>query len=335
MSHAELAQRMFQMAAAKLITKPLYAVAKLGVADFLAEGPRPVDELARETKTHAPTLYRVLRTLASVGLFREVSPRTFALQPLGELIRSGEHSMRGMVLWLNDPRHDHAFGHFMQTVETGATAVEHAHGHTHPWQWLAGQPDLLAIFQDAMTANSNNMHAAAVAAYDFSGIGTLVDVGGGHGTLLSRILTQHGELRGTVYDRPEVIADARKHIEARKLGGRCEAVGGDFFQSVPAGDAHIMSFILHDWYDDKAATILRNIARAQKPGGKLLLVELVVPPGDEPGFAKVLDIEMLAIAGGRERTEAEFRALLSEGGFELRRVIATHSPASVIEAVRV
>ena len=330
----ELLPQMMQMIGAKLVTKPLYLAAKLGVADLLAEGPCHVDDLATRTETHPPSLYRVLRALASVGVFAEGPERHFANTPMSQMILSGPGSMRAMVLWLNDPRHDQVWEHALHSVKTGETGLADM-GVQEIWPWLTSQRDLHEIFNNAMSSNASNLHAAAATAYDFSGIEHLMDVGGGHGALMMRILAENPKLRGTVYDLPEVVVGARAELETNHFAGRCAAVGGSFFESVPAADAHIMSFILHDWSDEKAITILRNIHKAQPAHGKVLLVEMVVPPGNEPSFAKLLDMEMLIMAGGRERTEAEFAAIFDAAGYRLSRIVPTPSPTSIIEAVKV
>jgi O-methyltransferase domain len=230
-----------------------------------------------------------------------------------------------MVLWLNDPRHDRAWEDFEHTLRTGQPCVEKTWGKP-VFEWLQAVPELAAIFNDAMSGNAANTHAAVLEAYDFAGISTLVDVGGGHGSLMSRILQRHPRIRGTVFDQPHVVAGARANV-----GPGCELIGGDFFQSLPAADAHIMSFILHDWDDQRATRILRNCHAAT---GRILVVEVVLPEGNAPSLGKLIDMEMLAFTGGLERTEKEYRALFESAGFRLERVIPTHSPCSLLEAVR-
>ncbi len=325
--------QILQIAASKFLAKPLYVAAHLGVADLLAEGPMPITELARRTQTHEASLYRVLRCLASAGIFREGEDRMFALTPAAEMIRTGEGTLRGMVLWLGDPRHDHVWESFLWSVTTGQPAVEKAHG-LPVFDWLATQPDLAEIFNDAMTGNANVNHGAVVGVYDFSGVQRLVDVGGGHGALVARIAKATPGLRGVIYDLPSVIEGTRRHLAEWGLSDRIEAVTGDFFKEVPAGDAHIMSFILHDWDDERCVEMLRNCHRASVPGGKLLAVEIVVAPGNEPSLAKLIDMEMLALPGGRERSADEYRALLAAAGWEMRQVIPTPAPVSLIEAFR-
>jgi hypothetical protein len=323
---------MWQFIGAKFITKPLYAAVKLGVVDHLTRGPLAVDELARRTGAHAPSLYRVLRTLAAVGIFVEETTHTFGNTPASLLFVDAPSSLRPMLLWINDPRHDRAWESFVHSVQTGEPAVQAASGQ-EVWQWLGAQPDLQALFNAAMTSNSANLHRMAVEAYDFAGIDTLVDVGGCHGSLLLAVLEAYPGVRGIVFDRPEIVAGAAPLIEQRGLMARCDVQSGDFFASVPAADAHILSFILHDWHDEPATRILDNVRRAQPAHGRVLLVESVLPPGNTPHFGKFIDMEMLAMAGGRERTEDEWRRLLAGAGLRLSRVAATESPCAVIEAV--
>jgi len=329
----QLIESMWQFIGAKFITKPLYAAATLRVPDQLLQGPLRVDEIAHRTGAHAPSLYRVLRALASVGIFTETSERTFANTPASELFVDDPRSLRPMLVWVNDPRHDHAWEEFLHCVKTGETAIAASCG-KDVWAWLREQPDLHAIFNSAMTSNAENLHRAAVEAYDFTGIETLVDVGGGHGHLLMKVLDANPSMRGIVFDQAEVVQGAHAEIETRGLARRCDIQSGDFFQSVPAGDAHIMSFIIHDWHDEPSTTILRNIHRAQPAHGKVLLVESVLPEGNAKHFGKVIDMEMLALANGRERTADEFEALLDGAGFRLARIVETESPIAIIEGTR-
>lgn len=328
----QLIEAMWQIVGSKLLTKPLYVAAKIGVPDQLLSGPLSIDELARRTGTHAPSLYRVLRALASTGIFAEGPEKTFSNTPASEMFVNNPASLRPMLLWINDPRHDHAWESFLHSVQTGETAVKASSGKSDVWQWLRDDVDLLGIFQNAMTSNAANLHRAAVEAYDFGGIDVLVDVGGGHGHLLMKVLEAHPSIRGIVFDQPEVCGAAGGEIEKRGLSRRCDVQSGDFFKNVPAGDAHIMSFILHDWLDEPATEILRNIRKAQPAHGKLLLIESVIPKGNDRHFGKLIDMEMLALAAGRERTAAEWEKLLDGAGFRLTRIIETESPIAVIEA---
>jgi O-methyltransferase len=326
--------QILQLAASRFLAKPLYVAAHLGVADFLASGPQTVEELARCTGTHAPSLYRVLRCLASVGIFRETDCRAFDLTPAAQMLVSGEGSLRPMVLWMGDPRVDHVWESFLWTVQTGRPAVEKAHG-TSAFGWLNKDPDLEEVFNDAMSSNASVRYAAVVDTYDFSGIRRLVDVGGGHGALMTRILKANPALRGAVFDLPSVIEGTTRRLLEWGVADRCEAIGDDMFREVPQADAHIMSSVLHDWDDEHCGVILRNCHQAATPQARLLIVEIVATAANEPSFAKLLDMQMLALSGGRERTEQEYGELLHDAGYHLMRVIPTRGPVSVLEATRI
>jgi ubiquinone/menaquinone biosynthesis C-methylase UbiE len=323
-----------QLAAARFISKPLYIAAKLGIADLLTSQALPIEELARRTQTDASALYRVMRCLASVGVFREVESRSFELTPQARLLVSGKGSVRPLVLWLGDPRIDHVWENFLWSVQTGKTAIEKTHGKPL-FEWLKDDDELAQIFNDAMSANATIRYASVAGAYDFSSIKKLVDVGGGHGALMERILAATPGLRGVVYDQPAVVAGAAKRMAAAGLSDRCEAVGGDMFCDAPAADAHMASLVLHDWDDERCIAILQNCQRACAPGGRFLIIEMVTPGPNEPSFAKMLDMQMLALAGGRERTEPEYAALLDRAGYRLNRLVPTRGPVSVLEGIKV
>jgi hypothetical protein len=307
----------------------------LDIADKLAGGPKTVDALAAEAGVVADPLYRMLRVLAMVGIFTEVSPRTFGLTPAADILRRDvPGSLHDMVLWAAEPllRKIHIEG--MYTVRTGKPAAEHLLG-VPPFEYFATHPDIAACFNNGMTSMSASVIPAVLEAYDFNGIGTLVDIAGGHGEVLRSILAAHPAMRGVLFDVDHVIAGARPRIDAQGLTGRCTAVAGDFFKEVPAGgDAYLMKHIIHDWEDEQAVLILRQIhARLDgRANGRVLLLEAVVPPGNAPHVAKIIDLEMLLTAGGRERTADEYAALFANAGFEMTRIVPTRSPLSVIEA---
>jgi hypothetical protein len=236
---------------------------------------------------------------------------------------------------VSDPTHFRIYANVMHTMTTGRPATEHTWG-MPPFEYLAKNPAYAQVFNDAMTSFSASIGSAAIEAYDFGGIGTLVDVAGGHGEILSLILKAHPHMRGIVCDLRHVVEGATPRIKEAALSDRMQAIPCDFFDSVPAGgDAYIMKHILHDWYDDKASAILRNIAKAMGPKkGKVILLESVISPGNTPDLGKFIDIEMMLFPGGKERSEAEFRALFAGAGFTLTRVVPTRSPVCVIEAVR-
>jgi hypothetical protein len=240
-----------------------------------------------------------------------------------------------MVIWMNEPFHWRVFEEMLGAVKTGKLAFEQVFG-MPPFPYLVEHPEVAKIFDNATTSFSLLTAPAVVAAYDFSSIKKLVDVAGGHGLLISSILKANPHLRGVLFDMPTVIGGAGPLIEEANVANRCEKVAGDFFEEVPAGgDAYIMKHIIHDWDDERALTILKNCHRAMTDGGKLLLVEVVLPPGNEPSFGKIMDMEMMLLPGGMERTEAEYRELFAAAGFQLTRIVPTASPASLIEGVRV
>jgi hypothetical protein len=309
----------------------MHLIAQLGIPDLLANGAKSTDELARATETHEPSLYRVLRALSAVGVLNEQPGHRFELTPVGALLKRGPGSMRGIVLWLNDPRHDRAWDEMLHSVRTGKTGAEKAWG-MGIFEYLQKHPDFSEIFNDAMTSLSGNNVKAVVAGYDFAGIKKLMDVGGGHGALLEGILEKNPSMSGVIFDLPHVVEGARKSLKERGLDRRCEAVGGDFFKSVPSADAIIMSHIIHDWDEEHARKILESCRKALPPHGKVLLVETVVTPPNQFSTAKLLDLEMLVMAGGRERTEDEYRALFASAGLKLARVVPLPSGQSVLEA---
>ncbi|HEV2132191.1 MAG TPA: methyltransferase [Longimicrobiaceae bacterium] len=323
-----------QMASALVVSRALYVVAELGVADHLADGPRSADELAQATGAHAPSLYRVLRSLASLGVFTEDAEHRFALTPLGAALRSdAPGAARSSVRTLAGPLLWASFGEILHSVRTGEPGFERALGKPF-FEYLSTAPAEAEMFGETMLGFHGAEPPAVAAAYDFSDVGTLVDVGGGIGTLLATVLQAHPGLRGVLLELPHVVPQARQRIAAAGLSERCTVVEGDFFQAVPpGGDAYMLSHIIHDWDEARCQAILTNCRRAMNGRGRLLLVEAVLPPGDVPHPAKLLDLVMLNLPGGRERSESEYRMLLDAAGFTLTRVVPTHSQVSVIEAI--
>jgi hypothetical protein len=319
------------------VTQIIYVAAKLSIADLLEAGPQTVDALAQSTGTHAPSLYRLLRALASNGIFAEDEEGRFALTPMAELLQTGvPGSLRPAVLVFGEPSRWRAWGEMLYSVTTSEPAFKHIHG-MDSWDYWAQHPDLSANFNDYMTANTSPQTASIVAAYDFSGgqgtkIDRLVDVGGGHGILISAILKANPHLHGILCDAPHVVTGARPILEAAGVLDRCEIVPCDFFSSVPAGgDAYMMKFIIHDWDDEHALTILKNCRRATPDHGRLLIIERIIPPGNDPDQGKMTDLQMLVSHGGRERTVEEFKALFEDAGFDLTTIIPTRGQLSVIE----
>lgn len=316
----------------KWISKPIYAAAELGIADLLANGPMTIEALAQSSRSHAPSLYRMMRALASVGIFVETEDKRFGMTPMADLLKSG--SMRSIALMFNADWSDKAWGCFMDSIKTGCTAFEKAHG-LPVSDWLEENPHAAKVFNEANALKAAGSHCAIVDVYDFSGIEKLTDVGGGLGVLMAEILIANASMVGTVADLPAVIVQAREIIHARGLGDRCDTVACDFFKSIPSGcDAYLMSNILHNWPDEQCHTILKNCYSAMKPGSKLLIVEMVIAQGNRPSMAKLLDLEMLVTTGGRERTEDEFKTLLKATGFSFSKNLPTPSGVCIIEGIR-
>jgi hypothetical protein len=315
-------------------SQAIYAAAKFGIADLLSEGPKSVDELATATGTKPDLLYRLLRALASVGVFAEDDNKRFSLTPLAEPLRSDvQGSQRSLALMMGDDQY-RAWGNLADTIQTGDNAYEKVFGKPI-FEHLAQQPEKARIFDDAMTGIHGRETGAILDAYDFSGINVIADIGGGNGSKITAILQKHPEMGGILFDLPHVVERARPNIESAGLSDRCQLVDGDFFQSVPSGaDAYVMRHIIHDWDDEKSLTILRNCQAVMSPGNKLLLVESVIPPGNDPFMGKFLDLTMMLIPGGKERTEEEYREIYVKAGFDLVRIVPTSTEVSVVEGVR-
>jgi ubiquinone/menaquinone biosynthesis C-methylase UbiE len=312
------------------ISKPIYVAAALGIADLLSKGPKSIDQLARETGAHAPSLYRVMRALASVGTFSEKENKIFELTPIAEYLKAG--SMRSIALMFNSEWSDRAWEYFLDGVKTGETPFNKAHG-MPVTDWLEKNPQAAVIFNEANAIKAAASHRAIIDEYNFSEIKTLTDVGGGVGILMAEILKTYPSIEGIVFDIPPVINEAKKVIKKMGLQDRCQALEGDFFKSVPSGsDAYLLSNILHDWPDDRCHQILSKCHSAMKKDSRLLVMEMIVPLGNEPSVAKLLDLEMMVITGGRERTETEFEELFRSSGFEMIHVISTPTNVCVIEA---
>lgn len=325
-----------QMLFAGLIQQCIRVAAILRIADLVAERPSTSAELAAKTDTHEPSLYRVLRALANVGIFAENPDRTFDSTPIADLLRTDSpNSMRDFAILQGEEWGWRAFVELIHTVKTGETAQVKAHGMSL-FEFLAQHPADEELFNRAMTSYSQAAIPAIVAAYDFSAVGTLVDVGGGHGSLLAGIVEANPHLRGVLFDLPSVTEAADPLLKDAGVRDRIDLVTGDFFESVPTGaDAYIMKNIVHDWDDGRAVDILTNISSAVPPGGKVLIVDLVVPEAHELSPAKLVDIQMLVTTGGKERTEAEVGELLSMSGLRWTRIVPTRSPTRIIEAVPV
>ena len=311
----------------------LQVAMRLDIAERLSNGPRPVADLARDTGVQPDGLYRVLRALASLGIFDETAPRTFALTPPAELLRKGPGRLGDGIEFITDPLHFQTYAEAMHSVQTGKPAGEKVVG-MPLFEYLAKTPAWSASFNNAMTAFSANVMPAVLKVYDFSGIGTLVDVAGGHGHVLTSVLREYPQMHGVLFDLDHVTAGSAPLLAASGVGDRVRTESGDFFKAVPAGgDAYIMKHIIHDWDDDRAVAILTSIRKALegKPQGRVILLEAVLASDNRPDFGKLLDLEMLLLPGGRERTAEEFAALFTRAGFTLTNVVPTESMLSVVE----
>ena len=324
-----------QMITGSLGSQAIYVAAQLGIADLLVDGPKSVAVLAQESGSDTSSLYRVLRALSSFGVFKEFEQKVFGLTPTAELLRSDSpRSLRDLAIFMGEDWHWSVWGRTLYSVRTGKPAWAEVHG-TEVFPYFASNPEAAKIFDRAMTSLSNLAIKAVIEAYDFSGIKTLVDVAGGHGRLLTAILDANPNTNGVLFDQPHVLEGARESEQVKALATRCELVGGDFFDNVPAGaDGYIMKHIIHDWDDERALKILGNIAKAMKDDGRVMLVESVITDTNQPDFGKLLDIEMLVSPGGKERTASEYEDLFTRAGLRLTRIVKTDSPYSVIEAAK-
>jgi ubiquinone/menaquinone biosynthesis C-methylase UbiE len=321
-----------QMLSGYWIAQALHVAAKLRLADHVQSEPRTANELAQECGAQPQALYRLLRALASVGCFAEDAAHRFGLTPLAECLLDRPGSQYALALMMGE-EHYAAYGRLLDSIRTGKPAFDLAFGKP-VFDFLSEHPEQARTFDAAMTGVHGPETQAMLEAYDFGGISTLVDIGGGNGSTITAVLKAHHNLKGMLYDLPGVIGRAREAVTAAGLAGRCSLVAGSFFESVPAGgDAYMMRHIIHDWDDEKSLTILRHVRRVIPPTGKLLVVESVIQPGNEPDLAKLLDLTMLVIPGGLERTEEQYRTLVAQAGFRLQRIVRTASPVCVIEGV--
>ena len=323
-------QRLMQLTAGFAPTMAVFAAAELGIPDLIAAGTRSLDGLARATGADPAALSRCLRYL--VGL--EVLARAdgaYRLAPMGEFLRSDvDGSRRANVRMMG--RFAPAWSQILHSLRTGETAFSKVYG-MELFAYLSANPAESAIFDSLMEDVHGPESAAISAAYDFAAFACLADIGGGNGSLLIEILRSRPALQGILFDRPDVAERAGRRIAAAGLAGRCRAVGGSFFESVPSGaDGMLLRHVLHDWGDADALAILANCRRALPAGGRVLVAEAILPEDDAPSVARHMDLSMLVLAGGQERTEREYRALCGRAGLSVTKVIATATSTSLIEA---
>lgn len=340
-SNAQPSQQPPQLLLSQMITgywvsQCLYAAARLNLADHLQAGPRSVSELASATQAHEPSLYRLLRALASVGVILEAPAQTFSLTPMGVYLRSDvPGSVAGMALMLGDREHYNSWGNIVHSIMTGESAFENLFG-MQVFDYYAQNPEPAMVFDRAMTSFSAQEMGGVLSHYDFSGIGTLVDVAGGHGSMLTAILQAYPTMQGILFDLPAVIAGAQSVVAGTSVADRCQLVAGSFFEPLPAGaDAYLLKHIIHDWDDARSIEILKQCRAAMAENGRVLVVEQVIPPGNDPHMSKLLDVNMLVMCpGGKERTADEYEQLFAAAGLKLTRIVPTPSMVSVVEGIR-
>jgi hypothetical protein len=324
-------QQLRQRILGSWVSRAIYVAAKLYIADHLKDGARPARELAAAAGVEPGPLYRLLRALAGVGVFAQQADGRFCLNPLAEPLRAGgTESLRALAVMIGE-EHDRCWDDLFETVRTGETAFDRLYGRPY-FAYLGEHPEQAEIFDAAMTGFSGRAMHAMLDAYDLSGVKTLADVGGGLGTNLASALGRYPAMRGLLFDQPHVVARARPVLEAAGVADRCMVEGGDFFEAGPSGaDAYLLGHILHDWDDARAGLILDTLRRAMPSWARLLLVEYVLPEGDGASFGKLLDLHMMVLLGGLERTEAEYRRLFAAHGFRLTCVVPTAGDVSVVE----
>ena len=333
MNMPETLQKIIGMISGYWSSQVLYVIAKLGLADLLKQGPKTAEELASATHTHPRSLYRLLSSSVSLGLFAEDEQKRFSLTPLSDWLQSDvPGSQRATAVIVGDLLY-RAWGELLYSVQSGSVAFEKVHGMAF-FDYLSKNPEQASVFDEAV-----GMHAwattAILEAYDFSGIQVLADIGGGNGSAIKAILKKYPGMRGILFDMPVVAERAKGNIQAAGLANRCQVIGGSFFESVPSGaHAYIMRHVIHDWDDEKSARILKNVHGAMGKDGKLLLAEYVMPPGNTPSMARGSDLVMLVISGGKERTEEDFRALYERAGFCLTKIVPTKAGICVIEGTK-
>jgi len=322
-----------QMFAGAWITQGLAVAAELGIADLLAERPRTADELAELTGTHAGALYRVLRALASVGVFAEEARHRFALTPPANLLQTDAALSQRAYATMMGAEFQGAWGELLHTARTGEPGFEKRFGKPF-FEYMTEHAGRQSVYDTAMTVIHGPETELMLDAYDFAGFRTVADIGGGEGLMLTSLLERHREAQGILFDLPAVAERARAKVSSRGLQNRCRIEAGDFFRAVPAAaDAYLLRHIVHDWEDADARRILQNCREAMNEDSKVLVVEMVIPPGNAPAFVKWLDLMMLVV-GGKERTQDEYSSLFAAAGLKLNRIISTVSEICILEGIR-
>ncbi|MFJ8228488.1 methyltransferase [Streptomyces sp. NPDC094448] len=324
-------ERMLGIVAGFWLSRAVHAAARLRLADHIADGkPLPPAALAERSSTHAPSLHRLLRALASAGVFREDEAGRFHQTPLSATLRSDTaDTVEAFVLLELGDAHHRAWGRFLHSLHTGEAAFDTSES-VPIWEYFRRHEDARQLLGRSMAQMTAALIPGFLAYHPFPSGATVVDVGGGEGRFLTGLLAARQDIRGVLFELPDVAAAARRALAAAGLESRCEAVGGDFFQAVPeGGDVYLMKWVLHDWDDAHCRRILASVRRAMGPGAVLLVLDAVITPGNESQIGKLVDLDMLVLAGGRECTEEEFRLLLADAGFAVRRVV----PGPVVAVV--
>jgi O-methyltransferase domain/Dimerisation domain len=328
-------QQMFQHITAYWVTQLMGTAARLGVADQLEAGPLSATELAARVGANPQALYRALRACTAVGVFTEQANQTFANNPLSQTLRSNvPGSMRDFAIAQSAPGHWRPWELFTQAVRTGKSTATEALGGKEIFEWYGTHPEESAAFTGAMDNLAAQVAGEVTKAIDFSTVGRVVDVGGANGTLVSAVLRAFPTTRGVLLDLAHVVGPVKKTLAAVGLAERCEAIAGDFFKAVPEGDVMLLKQVLHDWSDEQCVTLLRNCAASLPKGGRVLVVEMVISEDGRPSPAHLMDVNMLVMLPGKERTATEYGKLFAAAGLELAKVHPTHSPFSIVEAIK-
>ncbi len=328
----EASEKVIQLLTATWINQPLYVVTKLGIPDMLSDKPKPIEDISKITKSHTPFLYRVMRALASVGFFHESENRQFSITPMGEMLKKDK--MQSIALMFLSKWHNHAWSELLHSVQTGDIAFDTAFGKPC-FEWFKENPEEADIFNKANETKAVASHTEITKVYDFSHLNSIVDIGGGYGGLLYNILNTFSHLSGAVADLPYMKEKIEGNISANDLTRRCVFHECDFFEKIPAGhDCYILSNILHDWDDHKCKVILKNCYDAMSPNGTMIIIESIIPDRNKFSIAKLLDIEVLVMGGGKERTKMEYKDLLNKSGFKLNKVIYTKESISILECIK-
>ncbi len=330
----QLNNKLLELITAKWTTHLLSAAAELGIADALRDGPRSAAQIAEELGTIPSVTYRILRGLAAIGVANESDQHTFELTPMGSLLRIDvPGSMHSLARMVARPWHNRVWEQLSTCAKKGASGGEHAFG-MHVYDYLDQSKDDFDNFHAAMRDGSTAIHVTACEAYDFSGVSTLVDIGGATGRLLGTVLAKHPDMRGILFDRPSVEPAARAELDKLGVAERCTFVGGDFFSSVPSGgDAYMMTHVIRNWDDAEATVLLKNCRKVMPKAGRVLALDTVIDPTSGRDWDKLMDLEMLVSLGGRARTAEEFERLFGAAGFKLSRIIPTRSMITIVEGI--